>query len=103
MSKRGLSEFGARGNLHLERRALPYRRLDPDTTTMHLNDLLGDGEPETRTALGLGVRVVDLVELFEDAGLVLCGNARASICHADGKVAVCGLGAHSYLSGVGEL
>jgi hypothetical protein len=42
------------------------------------------------------------MELFEDAGLVLCGNARASICYADGKVAVCGLGTHSYLSGVGE-
>ena len=69
---------------------------------MHLDDLFGNGKTKTRAALSLCIRAVHLMELFEDAGLVLFGNARASICHADGKVAVCGLGAHSYLSGVGE-
>src|SRR6516165_6592164 len=68
---------------------------------MHLDDLFGDGKTETRTALGLGVRAVHLMELFEDAGLVLCGNTGASICHADGKVAIGGGGAHAYLPGVG--
>jgi hypothetical protein len=36
---------GARRNLHLERRALPYDRLHPDAAAVHLHDLFGDGEP----------------------------------------------------------
>jgi hypothetical protein len=42
-----LPQLGARGNLHLKRRALAQGRLDPDASTVHLDDLLGDGEPET--------------------------------------------------------
>ena len=41
---------------------------------MHLDDLPGDGEPETGAALGLGVRAVNLMELHEDACLVLGGD-----------------------------
>ena len=40
---------------------------------MHLDDLLGDGEPEARTALGLGVGAVDLMELLEDPILLVGG------------------------------
>ena len=70
---------------------------------MHLYDLLGDGEPETGATLGLGVRTVDLMELLEDANLVLFGNAWSRVGHTDGKVAVHRFGRHAYLSGVGEL
>jgi hypothetical protein len=90
------------GNLHLERRALAYRGLDPDTTTMHLHDLLGYGEPEARAALGLSVGAVDLMELLEDASLVLFGNAWSRIGHAV-EVAVDRLGSYVHLAGVGEL
>jgi hypothetical protein len=38
---------------------------------MHLDDLLGDGKAQPRAALGLGNRVVDLVELLEDLLLLL--------------------------------
>jgi hypothetical protein len=42
-------------------------RFNPDATTVHLDNLLGDCEPETGPALGVGVGVIDLVELLEDA------------------------------------
>src|SRR5262245_41171118 len=88
MSKRGLSEFGARGNLHLARRALAYRRLHPDPAPVHLHDLLGDGEPQARAALGLGKGTVDLVELIEDPILLIKRYAGTGVCHRDGEVAV---------------
>src|SRR5215475_13407 len=103
MSKRGLSEFGARGNLHLERRALAYCRFDPDATTMHLNDLLGDGEPKTSATSGFGQRAVDLVELLEDASSLVIGNAWPRIGHADVEVAVNSLGSHAHLTPGREL
>jgi hypothetical protein len=54
-------------DLHLDGRALAQGRLNPDASNVHLHDLLGDGEPKASAALGLGVRIVDLMELFEDA------------------------------------
>src|SRR5262249_15556658 len=98
-----LLKFGARGNLHLEHRAPAYRRLNPDATTMHLNDLLGDGEPETSATSGLGERAVDLMELLEDAGLVLFGNTWPRIRHADVEAAIDRLGSHAHLARVREL
>jgi hypothetical protein len=60
---------------------------------MHLHDLLGDGEAQTDASLGLGVLAVNLVELLEDASLVLFGNAGPCIDQADVEVAVdCPLG-----------
>ena len=46
--------------------ALQQLRLDPNAAAVHLDDLLGDGEPEARAALRLGKGAVDLVELLED-------------------------------------
>jgi hypothetical protein len=42
---------------------------------VHLDDLSCNGEPEAGAALGLGVGTIDLMELLEDAGLVLFRNA----------------------------
>src|SRR5262245_65539223 len=50
----GLSEFGARGELHLKRRPFARRRHHPNAAPVHLDDLLGDGEPQARAALALG-------------------------------------------------
>src|SRR5262245_63538184 len=61
----GPPQFGTRGELHLEGRALPKRRFDPNAAAVHLHDLLGDGESKARAALGLGKRAVNLVELIE--------------------------------------
>ena len=52
---------------------LPSVEFDPDAAAMHLDDLLGDGEPEPGAALGLGVGAVDLMELLEDARLLFGG------------------------------
>ena len=84
----GLPGFGADGKLHLEGRALAERRFDPDATAVHLDDLLGDGEAEAGPALRLGVGVVDLMELLEDAAQLLSRNAGASVGHGNGEVAV---------------
>src|SRR5262249_239820 len=99
----GPPEFGARGEFHLEGRAIPERRFDPNAAAVHLDDLPGACEPQTGPALGLGVGTVDLVEPLKDAGLVLFGNAWPSIGHADVEVAVDRLGTHAYLARVGEL
>jgi hypothetical protein len=97
-----LPQFGARGNLHLERRALAQCRLHPDAAAVHLDDLLGDGQPQTCAALGLGIGAVHLVELVKDPALMFGGDTRACVHHADGKVAVHRFRRHAYLSGVGE-
>src|SRR5262249_13712179 len=57
--------------LHLKRRSFTGRRDYPDAAAVHLHDLLGDGEPKARAALGLGVGAVDLMELLEDPILLV--------------------------------
>src|SRR5262245_33939605 len=70
---------------------------------MHLNDLLGDGEPKTSATSGFGQRAVDLVELLEDASSLVIGNAWPRIGHADVEVAVNSLGSHAHLTPGREL
>jgi hypothetical protein len=55
---------------------------------MHLDDLLGDGE--TGPALGLGIGVVDLTELLEDAFQLLRRYPRARVSHGDDEVPIHG-------------
>src|SRR5262245_46253114 len=43
------------------------------------------------------------MKLLEDAGLVLFGNARSCISHADVEVAVYGLSGDTHLARIGEL
>src|SRR5215831_14072655 len=74
-----LAELGARGDLHLKRRSFARRRLHPDATAVHLDDLLGDGETKARAALGLGHRAVDLMELLEDPILLIKRYARPGV------------------------
>src|SRR5262245_9859009 len=62
----GLPKLSTGRELHLERRALAQGRFDPNTPTVHLHDLLGDGEPEAGASLGLSVGTVDLMELVKD-------------------------------------
>src|SRR5262245_13286524 len=99
----GLAELGSRGELHLKRRSFARRRLHPDAAAVHLDDLLGDGEPEARAALGLGKRAVDLMELIEDPALLIKGYARPGVCHRNDKVAIPRARGDADLAGVGEL
>src|SRR5262249_35681552 len=71
-----------------------------------LNEARGGTRPcfsEAGPTLGLGVGTVHLMELLEDASLVLFGNAWSRIGHADVEVAVDRLGGHAHLAGVREL
>src|SRR5215510_15891494 len=70
---------------------------------MHLDDLLGDGEPEPRAALGLSKGTVDLVELLEDLSLLVKRYARPGVRHRDGEIAVPRARGDADLAGVGEL
>ena len=79
---------------------LPSR--DVTQSTVHLDDLFGDGEPEASPAFGHGVRAVDLMELLEDPHLMLFGDVRPSVCHGDGEVAIRGCGAYAHLSHIGD-
>src|SRR5262245_57413095 len=98
-----LAQLGADRQLHLKGRAFAQDRLDPNPAAVHLDDLLCNGEPEACAALGLGVRAVHLMELFEDAGLVLFGNTWPRIGHADIEAAVDSFGRDSHSPFVGEL
>src|SRR5262245_36488792 len=98
-----LSEFGARGELHLKRRSFARRRHHPDAAAVHFDDLLCDGEPEARTALGFGEGTVDLVELVEDPTLLVEWYAGPGVCNRDREMAVPRARGDAHLAGVGEL
>src|SRR5215475_11234350 len=102
-SNGGLSEFGARGEFHLERRSFTRRRHHPDPAAVHLDDLFGDGETEARAALGLGKGTVDLMELIENPILLVKRYAGPGVRHGDGKMAIARARDDAHLAGVGEL
>ena len=70
---------------------------------MHFHDLLGDGQPEAGAAFLLGVGIVDLVELFEDAGELIGWDAGPGVGDRHREVAVLGFCRDAHLAGVGEL
>ena len=70
---------------------------------MHLDDLLGDGEAEAGSALGLGIGVVDLVELLEDALQLLRRYSWTRVSHGNSEVAVHGRRGDAHFARVGEL
>jgi hypothetical protein len=96
-------ELGASRQLHSERRALAYRRFDPNATAMHFHDLLGNGQPEAGATLGLCVGAINLVELLEYARPLLLGDAWPCVSHADRKVTVDGFRGDAHLASVGKL
>src|SRR5215468_2116130 len=102
-SLEGLAEFSARWDLHLERRSFARRRHHPDAAAVHFDDLLGDGEPEARAALGLGKGAVNLVELIENPILLVERYAGSGVCYRDGEMAVPRARGDAHLAGVGEL
>src|SRR5262245_29970547 len=70
---------------------------------MHFDDLFGNGQAETSATLGLGVGIIDLVELFENACSLLFRYAGTGVRHADGEVAVDGFSCDPHLTCVREL
>src|SRR5262245_50788907 len=70
---------------------------------MHFDDLLGDGEPEAGATLCLGKGAVDLMKLLKDALLLLLGDARSRVRHADIEATVDRLGSHAHFANVRKL
>src|SRR5262249_51074140 len=62
-----------------KRRALAGLRLNPDFAPVHLNDALRYGKPQAGAALLAGDRIVGLLKLLEQLGLIGSGDARASV------------------------
>src|SRR3954447_14356571 len=89
--------------LHLKGCALPQRRFNPDATTVHLDDLLCNGEPETRAALCLRVGVVDLLALLEDALQFVCRYSGTRVRHGNREVTVHGCRGDTHFASVGKL
>jgi hypothetical protein len=48
---------------------------------MHLDDTLGDGQPQAGAALLASDRIVGLLKLLKELGLVGGGDARSCITH----------------------
>src|SRR5215469_10404741 len=64
-------------------RALTDLRLHPDLAAVHLNDALRYGEPQAGAALLACDRIVGLLELLKQLGLVNSGDARAGVTDRD--------------------
>jgi len=58
-------------------------RLDPDLSTVHLNDALRYGEAQAGATLLAGDGIVGLLKLLKQLGLISSGNARTRIAHRD--------------------
>ena len=59
----------------------PTLELDPDSSAVHLDDALGDRKPKPGAALLAGDRIVGLLELLEQLGLIGGRNAGAGVAH----------------------
>src|SRR5262249_33474065 len=94
-------------NAHRERepegRALAQARLDPDTSSVHLNDAFDDGEPKAGATLGASAGAIGLLELLEDLLLIRFGNARPGVGDGDREGPVRHRHLDLHLTSVGEL
>src|SRR6516164_11301176 len=60
-------------------RALARLRLDPNPSAVHLNDALRYGKPQASATLLAGDRIVGLLELLKQIGLIGDGDAGAGV------------------------
>src|SRR5262249_52099782 len=86
-----------------ERGALPRLRLNPDFSSVHLNNALGYGQAQPSAALLAGDRIIGLLKLLKQLGLVGGGNARTGVADRDIECAIVCLGFDGNFAGIGEL
>lgn len=78
-----------RGSVPVQRQAegkggaCPWRTLCPDLPPVHLDDALGDSQPQPRPAGGASARAVSPVKSLEDVRQILGGDATTCIPHED--------------------
>jgi hypothetical protein len=78
-------------------------RLDPDLTAVHLDNALGDGQSQAGAALLARDRIIGLLELLKQLGLIGCGDARTSIADRHTECAIVRFGLDGDFAGIGEL
>src|SRR5580704_18876750 len=77
-ARRGM--FGVEeGHGKMELRALAHFAIHPEAAAVHLDKMLGDGQPEACAPGFAGARDIHAVEALENAGLVGLRNADASV------------------------
>ena len=83
-------------------RAFTQFGLDPNTSAVHLDDTLGDGESEAGAALFARDRIVGLLKLLEYLGLVVDADARPRILNRNRQRTIRCLGTDRHFARVGE-
>src|SRR5690242_15195873 len=87
----------------MERRALAQHGLHPDAATVHLDYLLRDRKPESRTSLSLSICGIHLVELLKNARSLLFRYSRTGVDHAHCEEIVGSFGNDADLTRIGKL
>src|SRR5947209_8050598 len=64
-----------------KRGALASLRLDPNLAPVHLDDALRYGEPQAGATLLASDRIVGLLKLLKQPGLIGCRDARSGVAH----------------------
>ncbi len=70
---------------------------------MHLNDALGYGEPQAGAALLAGDRIVGLLELLKQLGLIDSGDARSGVPDRYTERTIVRFGRDGDFANIGEL
>src|SRR6266700_6429139 len=87
----------------MERRSLTRLGFDPDATTVHLDDALGDRQAEAGSALLARDRAVGLLELLEDFRLIDRGNAWTRVAYRNRERSIRNRCPDRHLALIGEL
>src|SRR6266498_782545 len=80
-SSRPHLRFDPHRNREIEDRSLARLRFHSDSPSMHLDDALGDRQPETGPAFLARDGAVGLLELLEDLALINRGNTGACVAY----------------------
>jgi hypothetical protein len=78
-------------------------RLNPNPSAVHLDDALGYGEPQPGAALLAGNRIVGLLKLLKQLGLISRGDARSGVADRYVECAIVRLGLDADFASIGEL
>src|SRR5689334_11743721 len=88
------------GNSEMELRTLPHFALDPDSSAMSFDEMLGDRKAQAGAADFARTCNIDAVEALKDAGLVRPGNADSGVRDRESNlISVGGGGNHDLTSG----
>src|SRR6476620_2876678 len=91
------------GDRKREYRALANFRLDPNASSVHLDDAPGDWQTKPGSALPFGRSIIRLLELPKNFVLIRRGDTRSGVAHGDREGSVRYSRLDDDLAVVGEL